>query len=107
MANAQIFTNRFAGGLSKNRENMNDVKLKIYGFLSLSKSQYLLIQTCVFFVLLVLFIFGKTAGQLAAEGSLQCYLDELALIVAILEVFETFIIFKKFKKAATVGKPYA
>lgn len=69
-------------------------KVKAYGILPVSQRQYIIIQTIVFAILIISFIFASLVN-----------LDEyvfgnarlVIIIVTILEIIETYFILKKFR----------
>ena len=78
---------------------MEPRKVKIYGIVSLAKSTYIRIQIAVFLVLLGAFVFSllwKAPDELRGNF----LFDKLTLVVvviAILEILETFFTLRKFE----------
>ena len=82
---------------------MNEVKIKAYGILELSKKQYLLIQRVGLLLIgLALFISQKYDFS-ASEDIFVKYIGPVCLVVIFLELGEIFFMLRAFRKKEISG----
>ena len=76
---------------------MEPTKVKVYGFISLTKTTYVKIQTVVFLILTLALIFSLAWGTPArlAESVFWGNLTLITVIVLILEALETYFTLRK------------
>jgi hypothetical protein len=76
-----------------------EATVKVYG-LRMTRRRYIVIQAAAFFWMLALYGFWRYAGLHKSPHAYARYLDIILLAVYLYGVVETFIVLKRFKKAA-------
>lgn len=77
---------------------MSDIKVKAYGFFSLKKKTYLTIQA-IGAVLLIMALVASFLSDFSNHPSaFMRHLALIAIVVLVLEVFETYFMLRKYKQ---------
>lgn len=79
---------------------MNEIKIKAYGLVNITKKQYIITQTIIFIVLIAAFAVTFIYDFSASEDLYLKYLRSASAIIFVLEVLEAFFMLKKFKSKA-------
>lgn len=79
---------------------MNDIKVKAFGLIYLTKRQYLLIQGLVLLSLFIALSISLVFGFPTSESFILRNLGIGSLIIIVLEIIEAIFMLKKFKDKA-------
>ena len=74
---------------------MEEIKVKIYGLINITKKQYIITQTIVFSLLVILLILSLFYNTSEVIFGIK---QTIICIVVVLEIIETLFVFKKFKE---------
>ena len=79
---------------------MNEIKVKAYGLVNLTKRQYLIMQGIVFAILIAILTVSYVSNFSASENIVIRYLGVVSGIAMALELLETVFMLRKFGNKA-------
>jgi purine-cytosine permease-like protein len=74
---------------------MIPVKVKAYGLINFTKKQYIIVQSVVFGIIILVFLLSFFYDF---DKFMFGYAKSIILVIAFLELIETFFMFKKFRE---------